>query len=198
MFLAQILSKLGDTGTAIQLGMRAFRDQPHDAELNRAFASIVFLSNSTPGEVDRVRPDTHVLLRDQDQKTLEYLIFADPAASKLPNEITVEEARKAGLIDLRVGDVFTPDKGAFFERRWRVEQVQSAVKYLVNDIVGNYGTRFPSEPFFAKGFHFDAEKPSLADFQPLIASSCPSETRSGSCRHLVELDRDLLVTGPAV
>jgi hypothetical protein len=81
------------------------------------------------------------------------------------------EARKAGLIDLHVGDVFTQDKGAFFERRWRVEQIQSAVKYLVNDIVGNYGARFPSEPFFAKGFHFDAEKPSLAYFQPLIAST---------------------------
>jgi hypothetical protein len=48
--------------------------------------------------------------------------------------------------------VFTQDKGAFFERRWRVEQIQSAVKYVVNDIVGNYGTRFPSEPFFARGF----------------------------------------------
>jgi tetratricopeptide (TPR) repeat protein len=171
MFLAQILSQLGDTGTAIQLGMRAFRDLPHDAELNRAFASIVFLSNSAPIELDRVGPDSHVLFRDQDQKTLEYLIFADPAPSKLPNEITLEEARKAGLVDLRVGDVFTQDKGAFFERRWRVEQIQSAVKYLVNDIVGNYGTRFPSEPFFARGFHFDAEKPSIADFQPLIAST---------------------------
>jgi tetratricopeptide (TPR) repeat protein len=171
MFLAQVLSQLGDTATAIQLGMQAFRELPHDAELNRAFASIVFLSNSTPVEVDRVGPDTHVLFRDQDQKTLEYLIFADPATSKLPNEITLEEARKAGLVDLRVGDLFTQDKGAFFERRWRVEQIQSAVKYLVNDIVGNYGTRFPSEPFFATGFHFDAEKPSIADFQPLIAST---------------------------
>ena len=171
MFLAQILSKLGETATAIQLGMRAFRDQPHDAELNRAFASIVFLSKSAPVEGDRIGSDTHVVLRDQDQNTLDTWVLANPAASKLPNEISLEDARKAGLVDLRVGDVFTQDKGAFFERRWRVEQVQSAVKYLVNDIVGNYGTRFPSEPFFARGFHFDAGKPSISDFQPLIAST---------------------------
>lgn len=171
MFLAQILSKLGDTPTAIQVGLRAFRDLPHDAELNRAFASIVFLGKSAPVEVDRVGPDTHVLLRDKNQKTLEYLVFADSAVSKLPNEITLEEAQKARVLDLRVGDVFTQDKGAFFERQWRVEQVQSAVKYLVNDILGNYGTRFPSEAFFAKGFHLDAEKPSITDLQPLIAST---------------------------
>lgn len=171
MLLAQILSKLGDTAEAIQLGMRAFRDLPHDPELNRAFASIVFLSNSAPVEIDRVGPDTHVLLRGKDEKTLEYFVFADSAGSKLPNEVTLEEARKAGLIDLRVGDVFTQDKGAFFETQWRVEQVQAAVKYLVNDVVANYGTRFPSEAFFAKGFHFDPENPSVADLQPLIAST---------------------------
>ncbi|MEX2302452.1 MAG: hypothetical protein WD733_16035 [Bryobacterales bacterium] len=171
MFLAQILSKVGDTATALQVGMRAFRDLPHDAESNRAFASIVFLSKSAPVEVDRVGADTHVLLRDKDQETLEYLLFADTAAAKLPNEITVEEAKKAGVLDLRVGDVFTQNKGAFFERQWRVEQVQSATKYLVNDIVGNYGTRFPNEEFFATGFRFDMEKPSISDFQPLIASA---------------------------
>src|SRR4029453_12384370 len=139
--------------------------------LNRAFASIVFHSKSEPVEVDRVGPDTHVLLRDKERNGLEYVVFSDSAASKLPHEITVEEAQRAGILDLHVGDVFTQDKGAFFERRWRVEQVQSVVKYLFNDILANYGARFPSEAFFATGFHFDSEKPNVADFQPLIAST---------------------------
>jgi hypothetical protein len=97
MFLAQILSQLGDTATAIQLGMRAFRDLPHDAALNRAFASIVFLSNSVPVEVDRVGPDTHVLFRDQDQKTLECLVFAGSGSVEASQRNQIGGSAESGI-----------------------------------------------------------------------------------------------------
>ena len=50
----------------------------------------MFLSKSAPVEVSQAGPDTHVLLRDKDQRTLGILVFADSAVSKLPNRITLE------------------------------------------------------------------------------------------------------------
>jgi hypothetical protein len=171
MFLAQLLLRLEDPTTAIQVGLQAYRDAPNDAEINRAFSSIVLLSKSQPVEIDQMGASAHVVLRSEDGTTLEYLVFADSAALKLAKELSLDEAQRAGLLGLRVGDLFVQDKGAWFEKRWRVEQIQSAIKYLVGDIVGHYGARFPSESFFAKGFHFDTEKPSIGDFQPLITST---------------------------
>lgn len=187
MFLAQILSKLGEGAAAINVGMQAFRDLSHDAELNRAFASVIHFSKQRPLEPDRVGPDTYVRLKDSADETIEYLVFASAAASRLPNELSLEDAEKSGLLGLRAGETFIQDKGAFFEKQWRVEEVQGVVKFLLNDIVTNYGRRFPSEPFFAKGFHFDAEKPSISDFQPLIAST---HERAQRQVELVNLYRD--------
>jgi tetratricopeptide (TPR) repeat protein len=181
MWLAQLLSKLGDSATAIQEGMRAFRDLPHDADLNRAFASMVLQTKSAPVEVDCVGPDTHVLLREGDNKTSEYVIFAAPAASRLPNEITVQDAQTAGVLGLRIGEVITRDKGTFFESQWQVEQVQSVVRYLVNDIIGNYGRRFLGAAFFVTSFSFNMENPGVNEFQPLIGSAHERE------RHQKEL-----------
>lgn len=171
MALGQLLLRLGDATSAIEVGLRALRDAPDDAQINRAFASTVFLSKSKPVEVDQVGGDTHVTLRNEEGNVLEYLVFADCAGHRLSKEIPFDEAQKAGLVGLRVGDVFVQDRGAWFEKKWRVEQIQSAVKYLANDIIANYGTRFPSEEFFAVGFRFNSQNPSITDFQPMITST---------------------------
>jgi tetratricopeptide (TPR) repeat protein len=171
MALAQYLMRLGDPVAAIEVGLLAYRQAAHDAEINRAFASLVFLSKSPPVEVEQIEAGAHAILRNDENKELQYLVFAETVGQRLPIEISRVEARDAGLIGLRLGDIFTQDKGAWFEKRWRVEQLQSAVKYLVNDIVANFGTRFPSEPFFAAGFHINTNAPSISDFQPMIVST---------------------------
>ncbi|HEY2981134.1 MAG TPA: hypothetical protein VGJ22_08135, partial [Anaerolineales bacterium] len=76
-----------------------------------------------------------------------------------------------GLLGLRIGDEYVQNPGAWFSKHWRVEQVQTAVRYLVNDIVANYSTRFPNAPFFATGFQFNSESPTVRDFQPMISSA---------------------------
>ncbi len=171
MFLAHLQSKLGNFSVAIQQALKAFRDQPDDAEMNRAFVSLVVGTKSKPVEVGFVGPDTHVFLVGDGSEILEYVLFADSAASRLTNEISLEEAHKIGLVGLRVGDLFARNQGAFFESRFRVERIQSAVKYLVNDIMASYGRRFPSEEFFVTTFSFNKDSSGVSEFQPLISST---------------------------
>lgn len=132
---------------------------------------MVIQTKSAPIEVECVGPDTHVLLREGGNRTSEYVIFSASAASRLPNEISVEDAQTAGVLGLRIGEVLTRDKGTFFESQWQVEQVQSVVRYLVNDIVTNYGKRFLDEEFFVTTFSFNMENPGVNEFQPLIGSA---------------------------
>lgn len=194
MALAQFQVRLGDPTRAIELGLRAYREAPHDSTINRAFASLVFLSKSAPVEVDQIEAGTHATLRNEEGKVLEYLLFAETLGQRLPNEISIEEGRSAGLLGLRVGDTFSQDKGAWFEKRWRVEQIQSTVKFLVNDIVGNFGSRFPSEQFFATGFRLNTETPGVSDFQPMIVAT---HERGRQLRQLLTLYREqCLPLGP--
>jgi tetratricopeptide (TPR) repeat protein len=169
--LAQLQARLGNPLTAIELGLQAYREAPHDATINRAFASLVFLSKSKPLEVEQIEAGTHASLRNEEGRVLEYLLLADTGGQRLPNEISVEDARAAGLLGLRVGDTFTQDRGAWFEKRWRVERLQPVVKFLVNDIVANFGSRFPSEQFFATGFTVNTQAPGVGDFQPMIVAT---------------------------
>lgn len=170
MRLAHLLIRLKEPAKALDAALRAYRAAP-DAEMSRALASAVFFAKTPPVEPDRIGPDTYAELKADDGKTLEYLIFGGGAAHRLPNEISLADADGAGLVDLRVGDVFVQNRGAFFEKRWRVEQIQSALRHVFNDIVGNYGDRFPNAPFFAVGFRVNPDAPSVADVQPMIDSS---------------------------
>lgn len=176
MFLAQLLLQLGEPQTAISEGLRAYREAPQDPDVNRAFCSIVFFSKTAPVEFDQVGPGTHVTLV-RDGGSLEYLMFGDSVAQTLPKEISIADAAAAGLTGLKIGDVFYQDKGAWFQKEWRVSEIQSAVKYLANDIISNYSTRFPSASFFAVGFTINPEAPTVSDFQPMIAGTHERERR---------------------
>ena len=169
--LARVLNRTGRPNEAIDMGLRAYREAPHDPEISRAFAGTVMMAKTRPSEAERVGPDTHVVLRSPDGKNLEYVIFAATLSNRMAKEISLEVARATGLIDLRVGDEFVQDPGSWLEKKWLVVQIQPAIKYLFNDVLSNYSTRFPAEPFFVANFHLNPTAPSIADLQPMIEST---------------------------
>ena len=114
-------------------------------------------------------PDTHVLLRDDAGGQIEYLVFSKPASQRLPDEIDLESARAVGLLGLRVGDVLRQNADTWHEKQWKVVEIQPVAKFLFNDVLAHYNTRFPDAPFFVTSFKVNADQPSIADLQPMIA-----------------------------
>ena len=116
-------------------------------------------------------PGTYVRLTSADRDKLEYVVFENGVGTKIPHEISRQEAESAELIGLRLGDMFVQNKGMWFAKSWTIETILPVDQYLANDIIANYGTRFPGADFFAVGFRLDTEHPGPADFQPMIAST---------------------------
>lgn len=177
MHLATALIRRGRSTDAMDIAVQVFREAPHNPDVNRAFASVVLKSKLPPVEVDTVSPDSHVVLRDSSGETVEYLIFSDRSAHPLPHEIDVETANSIGLIGCKVGSSIVQNPNSWHKRDLRVESIQSATKFLFNDVLANYETRFPNAPFFVTGFKVDPEHPSIGDLQPMIASTQDRERR---------------------
>jgi predicted Zn-dependent protease len=180
MALSHLWLQLREPDKALPLALHAYRSAPNDPELSRAFASAVLSSRTSPTEVDKVEADTHVTLRSTDGSTLEYVMFSEPAAFRINNEISLEEASVLGLVGLRAGDTFVQNPGAFFEVRFKVEKIQSSLTYAFQDAIANYGKRFPTAPFFVVGFNIKTEAPTISDFQPLIDSAHQRERKQQS------------------
>ena len=171
MQLAQLLSRGNRRDQAIDAALQAFREAPHSPDINRAFAGTILNTKRAPVECDEVIPDTHVLLRDDAGGQIEYLVFSKPASQRLPDEIDLESARAVGLLGLRVGDVLRQNADTWHEKQWKVVEIQPVAKFLFNDVLAHYNTRFPDAPFFVTSFKVNADQPSIADLQPMIAST---------------------------
>ena len=171
MQLAQLLSRGNRRDQAIDAALQAFREAPHSPDINRAFAGTILNTKRAPVECDEVIPDTHVLLRDDAGGQIEYLVFSKPASQRLPDEIDLESARAVGLLGLRVGDVLRQNADTWREKQWKVVEIQPVAKFLFNDVLAHYNTRFPDAPFFVTSFKVNADQPSIADLQPMIAST---------------------------
>lgn len=180
MALSHLWLQLRQPDKALPLALRAYRSEPHDPEIVRAFASAVLGSRTTPAQIDEVTADTHVVLRRADGSTLEYVTFLEPSPNRINNEITLEEASHLGLVGLRVGNTFVQNPGVFFEARYTVEKIQPAITYAFQDVIANYPKRFPTAPFFVTGFSIKTESPTVADFQPLIDSAHEREQKQKS------------------
>jgi tetratricopeptide (TPR) repeat protein len=175
--LARVLNRTGQPKEAIAMGLRAYREAPHDPEISRAFAGTVMMAKTRPSEADRVGPDTHVVLKSREGKDLEYVIFSTTLPNRMAKEISIEVASATGLIDLRVGDEFVQDPGSWLEKKWLIVEIEPVIKYLFNDVLTNYSTRFPAEPFFVANFHLNPAAPSIADLQPMIESARDRDRR---------------------
>ena len=179
MYLAHLLIRVGRPVEAVAAALQSFREAPSNPELNRAFAGAVLRSKLVPVEVDSIGPDTHVLLRNDTGETLEFLIFSLASIHALPHEITIDDATSAGLIGLRVGDEFVQNAGSWAEKQWKVVEIQSATKYVFNDVLSNYAARFPHEPMFAAGFKLKPDASPATNLQPFVTAAYEGEKHSG-------------------
>jgi tetratricopeptide (TPR) repeat protein len=169
MQLAQLLQTVGDTVEATSLAFQAFREGGTDPALHRAFISITLLGSAEPLLVDQVGPDTHATLRRADRETKGVTVFAGPPIDPRRNEWSVNDARAAGLLGRRVGDVIVLRPGAVNEERWSVEAIMSAAQFAANDAASHYAEWFPDEPFFIASFSI-GKGDQVRDLTPLIAS----------------------------
>jgi len=171
LYLSALWLELDEPYAALPLALRAYRMASDDFEIARGFAIAVLNSKTAPAACDQVAADTHVVLRASDGSALEYVVFSEATTTRLNNEISLEAASQLGLVGLRVGDSFVQNPGAFFEKPFTVEKIQSALTYAFQDVIANYGKRFPTAPFFVTGFTLKTDPPTVADFQPLIDSA---------------------------
>lgn len=176
MNLAQLLLLLGESERAVAVAFRAYRQGPHDPDINRAFVAVVLRSKTAPAQPDVVDGDVHVRVAGANrpgrpEETREFLVLAEVAEHRLPNEISIAEAAKVGLKGLRSGDAFVQDQGTWSQTEWRVVEIQSAERFVFNDVLSNFGTRFLGEEALALRLQVDPGRPSLGDFAPVIAST---------------------------
>jgi transcription elongation GreA/GreB family factor len=169
MRLAQLLLGVDRPDDAVRLAYRAFREGSNEAQVHRAFITIVMQSKVPPLAVSEVGADTHVALTDNGGNRREHTIYQDPPIDPLRNDMDLEKATAAGLLGKTVGDTVVESPGTFKEHKWTVEAIMSALHYNVQDAMMNYEVRFPNEPFFIARFTM-SDPPSLGSFSPIIAS----------------------------
>ncbi len=81
----------------------------------------------------------------------------------------------------KVGEVILRNKETWQEERWTVEEILSAMHHAIQDAMLHYEERFPTEPFFLKGFRI-GDGTSVKDFAPIIASL---EARKSHAEHVL-------------
>ncbi len=167
--IAQLLLAAGEPKRAVGLAFRAFRDGQGDPNVHRAFVATVFMSRIAPDQPQEVGPDTHVRLANAEDEVREHTIYADPPIDPLRREMSLEDARAAGLLGKRKGESVIVNEASWREKRWVVEQITSAVVFAFNDAIRGFEERFPGEPFFVWGFHVGPE-PTLKDLAPIVAT----------------------------
>ena len=171
MRLAQLLLALERPDEAIVVALRAYREAPNSPEINRAFALTVMHSGTTPQEVLRVGPSTHVRLVNQRGERRDYLVLAaGDDVPRLQNEIALGAAKGTGLVGLEVDDLFEEYEGTWMSRKWTVTVVEPVVSFLYRDILENYNAKFPDQDFFSLGFRMSSDASAPSDLQPLIAA----------------------------
>ena len=171
MRLAQLLLGLKRTEEAVVVALQAYRESPNNPEINRVFVGIVLNSKTTPEETPEVGPGTHVRLVSQDGDTLEYVVLPEGEEVWLPNEITLDDARAIGLLGLRIDQPLVRNEGRWMSKKWNIALIQSVVKFVFNDILAHYDTKFPAQPFFVSGHKISSGMSKPSDFQPLVASA---------------------------
>ena len=169
MTLAQAVHLLGNTEDGLQLAFAAYRKDDNDPELHRALAVLALQAEVPENSTDAVGPDCHVKLVSVDEeRSIDYTVLSAPPVRARDRQILVQTAENMGLVGLRVNDVVTLEL-SWGSGRFRVAEILPAVRHVVQDILVNYGDRFPTEQFFVKGFSM-AENGGVADFAPIIGS----------------------------
>ena len=150
MQAAELLYGVGRGREAVEVGFRAFRGKSGNPDIQRSFATVLFMGGGGVPPVDQVGPDTYVSFKRSDGQTREYVVYAEPPIDPLRNEITLEDAAAKGILGLRNGEEWIMNRGARTQERWTVESILPASVHAAQDIVAHYGDRFATQPFFVE------------------------------------------------
>jgi tetratricopeptide (TPR) repeat protein len=166
MTVAQLLHAIKRDDLAIPLAFQTFREGATDPRLHRAFIMLALLSESEPTAPNVVGPDTRVELRGPNNERKGFSIFKSGPIDPIRSELSVEDARAAGLLGLRVGDTYSR---AGHNDAWRVDRIDDVIAFAVTDAATHYAERFPREDFFVQAYSI-GDGSSIASFAPLIRS----------------------------
>ena len=150
MQIAELLRAVGRPAEAVGVAFRSFRAASTDPDIQRAFASVLFMGGATIPPAKEVGPDTYVRLRRADGTTREYVVYSSGPIDPNRNEVSVEEAQSVGLMGLHDKDEFALQPGARNPERWTVESILPAAVHAAQDIVMHFGERFLLQPFFVE------------------------------------------------
>jgi tetratricopeptide (TPR) repeat protein len=167
--IGDLLRLVGRAADALPVVHLAFRQTPGDPQIHRLLAGIVFVSGLTIPPPTEVGPETYVRFTGPNGEKRENTVYAGPPYDQLLGDISVEDARSAGVVGLRVGQDLVLHAGEWNEQHWTVAEILPAAVHAAQDIIAHYEERFPGEPFFVAQVHVGTgEKP--RDFAGLIAS----------------------------
>jgi tetratricopeptide (TPR) repeat protein len=170
MVLAHLFEALGDIPTALARGFEAYRRDDSDPELHRGLATLALRSRNPPEQPLSIGADTHfVMVNERDGTRRDHTVYSSPPINKRANELLLADAEGIGVVGRAVGDIIVFHPGTWLEERWRITELQSAIRHTVQDILAHYQERFPSEPFFVAGFSIGNE-PTVSSFAPIIES----------------------------
>jgi tetratricopeptide (TPR) repeat protein len=150
MQAAELLRAVGRGREAVDAGFRGFRRESSSPDVQRSFATIVFMSGVGVPPAEEVGLDTYIRLKRSDGTTREYVVYGEPPIDPLRNEIDVEDAAAKGLIGLRQGAEYVANPGTRNQERWIVESILPASVHAAQDIVAHFGDRFERQPFFVE------------------------------------------------
>jgi len=169
MQVAELLSMIGSADAAIPLAYRAARLLPDDPDIQRAFAILAMVGGRKTVAPEQVRPDTHVVLRNAAGVRRRYTVLSDEPIDPQRHEITVDDARARGLLELKLGDVRIDNEGhGYLEERWTVERIAPAAVAAAHEVAETFPERFRDQPFFVRAFQFS--EGTLTEFLPFIQS----------------------------
>lgn len=169
MAVAHLLKEAGRPQEAMRIAFRAFRAASQDPAMHRGLGSLLVLDPKPVEHSGAIEADTYFKLTSDTGETVHHIVYADPPVDPVRHEMLLGAAEQAGFLGKREGDWIVTDPRTWQEKRWRVSEVLPAVIYVWRDIMENYKTRFPTEPFFVQMFRM-SEEPSVRDFAPIVSS----------------------------
>jgi tetratricopeptide (TPR) repeat protein len=178
MAVAHLLKEASRLDEAAALAFSAFRAAPQDPALHRGLATL-FLTHETvhTNFTGAVADQTYVRLTSDEETQREYVIYADGPIDPLRNELSLQDAAKAGLVGKREGDTLAVNRESWPKTRWTVVEVLPAIVYVFRDVVAHFEDRFPSEPFFIHMMKMPDEN-SVKFLAPVISSLHSRKERS--------------------
>ena len=145
---AQFLREAGQSERAIKEAHTAFRHDPNDAAVVRAFVATVLFARGTPPDITTVGYDTAIELVNTAGEPRRIRVPSVGPVVKRAGEFTREEAEAIGIWGATIGAKARSGSGN--KEEWVIERILSLAIADANDAAQAFEGQFPLEPFFLR------------------------------------------------